>query len=91
MTPTLNRKIVLGVSQDGVITYWARGHAPKPGEALPFHSVNTPEEAEAIQVRYCKRAYDEHGHETGDYKLNFELWNGQVDEVLNLAAKLGLN
>lgn len=50
--------------------------------ALPFHSVDTAQEALMIQVRHCKHQYD------GRYVLNS--WDYDVESVLALADTLEL-
>lgn len=50
--------------------------------ALPFHSVDTAQEALMIQVRHCRSQYD------GRFTLNS--WGGEVDDVMTLADTLEL-
>ena len=50
--------------------------------ALPFHSVDTKEEASMIRLLHCRLQYD------GRYVLNN--WNGEVDDVFTLADTLEL-
>jgi hypothetical protein len=53
------------------------------GQSLPFHSVDTKEQARHIQLTYCKKQYD------GRYVvLDF---GGEVDDIFALADKLGLD
>lgn len=52
------------------------------GASLPFHSVDTKEEARAIQILHCKQQYD------GRYVLNE--FGGEVDDIFALADKLEL-
>lgn len=51
-------------------------------EALPFHSVEFIEEAQRIQVTYCRHQYD------GTYVINE--WRGEISDVFTLAEKLEL-
>lgn len=50
--------------------------------ALPFHSVDTEEEAQAIRVLHCRRQYDD------TYVLTH--WNQNVEDIFTLAETLGL-
>lgn len=51
--------------------------------ALPFHSVDTEEEARGIQVLHCRKQYD------GTYVLTH--WNENVEDIFTLAETLGLS
>lgn len=52
-------------------------------EALPFHSVDTIEEAQGIRVTHCRHQYD------GTYVINE--WRGEVEDIFTLAEKLELS
>lgn len=60
--------------------------------ALPFHSVDTVEEAEEVQVSHCKLQYPALNTISGEiisrYVLNY--WSGDVDDVMHLADALEL-
>lgn len=63
------------------MSFRAKGE-PRHRTSLPFHSVDTLEEARHIQLTHCKCHYD------GRYILNE--WSGDVEDIMNLADKLGL-
>lgn len=67
-----SRPIMIHVCKDGTVTYRRPGEAVFNGVALPVFSVNTPEQAEAIQVRFCRRQYAEHPQMAGKiwYRLS---------------------
>jgi len=67
-----SRPIMIHVCKDGTVTYRRPGEAVFNGVALPVFSVNTPEQAEAIQVRFCRRQYGEHPQMPGEiwYRLS---------------------
>lgn len=56
----LSRPIVIHVCKDRTISYRCRGEAVFNGRALPVFSVETEEQARAIQTRFGRRQYREH-------------------------------
>ena len=50
--------------------------------ALPWHSVDTEEEARGIQALHCRRQYAD------TYVLTH--WNENIEDVFTLAERLGL-
>lgn len=54
------RPIMVHVCRDGTVTFRRRDEPVFNGRALPVFSVNTPEEAEAIQVRFCRAQWKAH-------------------------------
>ena len=64
------------------MSFRAKGE-PRHRTSLPFHSVDTLEEAQHIQVTWCRHHYD------GSYVLNE--WSGDVEDIMTLADKLGLD
>lgn len=66
------RPIMIHVCKDGTVTYRRPGEAVFNGVALAVFSVNTPEQAEAIQVRFCRRQYVDHPQMPGKiwYRLS---------------------
>lgn len=56
----LNRRIVVHICRDGTISYRERGTPVFNGRALPVFTVDTIQQAEAIQVRFGRRQYVEH-------------------------------
>lgn len=57
-----NRRFMIHVCKDGTVTYRDKSIGEKVfnGRALPVFSVDTAEEAERIQVRFCKLQYGHH-------------------------------
>lgn len=56
------RRFMLHVCKDGTVRY-RDAHANEPvfnGVALPVYSVDTAEQAQAIQLRFCRLQYGEH-------------------------------
>ena len=56
------RRYMIHVCKDGTVTYRDTVTHEKVfnGRALPVFSVDTVEEAKAIQIRFCKRQYGSH-------------------------------
>ena len=61
--------------------------------ALPFHTVDTVEEAERVQTTYCKLQYPALNTISGEMVSRYVLneWNGELEDVMTLADKLELN
>ena len=79
----LDKPIFLFVCKDGHISFAEQGKKdPEFPHALPFHSVNTVEEAEGIRMLHCRRQYDD------TYVLTH--WSGNVDDIFTLADTLEL-
>ena len=55
---------------------------PAYPHALPFFSTNTEEEARGLQQLHCRKQYD------GRFVLTH--WDGNVEEVFELAERLDL-
>lgn len=68
------RRYMIHVCKDGTITYrdTETGEKVFNGRALPVFSVDTIEEAKAIQTRFCRLQYNSHPLMPGEpwYKLN---------------------
>jgi hypothetical protein len=54
LTDRLTRPILIHCCKDGTITYRTRREKIFNGVALPVFSVDTIEQAEALQVRFCR-------------------------------------
>ena len=67
-----NRPIVIHICKDGTISYRTRKEKVFNSVALPVFTVDTVEQAEAIQIRFGRRAYTEHPQMPGKpwYKLS---------------------
>jgi hypothetical protein len=61
--------------------------------ALPFHTVDTVEEAEQVQTLHCKLQYPALNTISGEIISRYVLneWSGEVDDVMTLADTLGLD
>jgi hypothetical protein len=61
--------------------------------ALPFHTVDTVEEAEQVQTTYCKLQYPALNTISGEIISRYVLneWSGEVEDVMTLADKLELD
>lgn len=68
----LDRPVLLHVCKDGTVSYRTRAEPVFNGKALPVFSVNSVDEAQAIQVRFCRRGYGPHPQMPGRvwYKLS---------------------
>lgn len=66
------RAIVIHICKDGTISYRTREEPVFNGVALPVFTVDTVEQAEAIQVRFGRRQYTEHPQIPGKgwYKIS---------------------
>lgn len=69
----LSRAVILDVTQSGHVFIRGRGAASMHG--LPVYSVDTYEEAEALQVRHCRRV------RSGLYRLNDWPEDPDVEEL----------
>lgn len=60
--------------------------------ALPFHTVDTVEEAEHVQVTYCKLQYSAFNPHSGRMVTRYVLneWDNNIEDVFNLADTLEL-
>lgn len=77
------RRYMLHVCKDGTVTYRdiVAGEKVFNGRALPVFSVDTTEEATAIQVRFCRLQYGSHPLMPGKpwYKLNE--FSGELEDL----------
>lgn len=71
ITTTISRPIKIHLCRDGTISYRRDREPILNGVALPVFSVDTEEQAKAIQVRFGRRQYTEHPDQPGRswYKL----------------------
>lgn len=61
--------------------------------ALPFHTVDTVEEAEHVQTLHCKLQYPALNTHSGEMVTRYVLneWSGEVEDMFTLADKLELS
>ncbi len=60
--------------------------------ALPFHAVDTVEEAKHVQLTHCKLQYPALNMISGEMVSRYVLnhWSGEVEDIMTLADTLGL-
>jgi len=83
----LNHPIILFVCKDGTVTY---DRLLKPAfrkGITPVHSVDTVEEAEAIQVALCHRQHVNHPN-TGKPWYTLTTFSGGIEQLGEIAAKM---
>ena len=77
------RRYMIHVCKDGTVTYRDAvvGEKVFNGRALPVFSVDTIEEAIAIQIRFCRLQYGSHPRMPGKpwYKLNE--FSGELEDL----------
>lgn len=84
----LKGPVLLHVCKDGTITYRTVKEPIFNGVALPFYSVESKEDAQALQIHLCRLQYASHpqmNHGEAWYKDSH--WNGNVDDIPALAAR----
>lgn len=77
----LSRPILLDLCKDGTVTYRSQGEPSFNGMALPVFSVDTAEQAEAIQVRFCRRQYASHPRLLGKPWYRWTDFSGELDDM----------
>ena len=75
MKINLDREVLIDICRDGTISYRERSTKAKPlnGAALPVFSVDTVNEAIAIQVRFGAKQYGPHPNQPG---RDWHVWPG---------------
>ncbi len=86
------RRFMIHVCKDGTVTYRDKSISEKVfnGRALPVFSVDTAEEAERIQVRFCKLQYGHHPQMPGKPWYKVFPFSGELEDlnrVRNLFAE----
>lgn len=78
-----DRPIMLHVCKDGTVSYRDASKHEKVfnGAALPVFSVDTVDEAEQIQVRFCRKMYSTHPLMPGKPWYIFNDFTGDVDDL----------
>lgn len=61
--------------------------------ALPFHTVDTVEEAKHVQLTHCRLQYPAFNKNRGEMVSRYVLnaWSGNVEDIMTLADTLGLD
>ena len=83
------RPIMLHVCKDGTVTYRDKRKREKVfnGVALPVLSVDTVEEAERIQVRFCRLQYGRHPHPRGPERwYTLTQFAGEIEDLDRVMA-----
>ena len=84
-----SRPILLHVCTDGTVTYRDKTKKEKVfnGVALPVFSVDTVEEAQRIQTRFCRLQYGKHPHKNGPEKwYTLTVFSGELDDLDRVMA-----
>lgn len=87
-----DRRFMIHVCKDGTVTYRDKSIDEKVfnGRALPVFSVDTAEEAEQIQIRFCKLQYESHPLIPGKPWYKVFPFSGELedlDRVRNMFAE----
>ena len=77
----LERPVLLHCCRDGTITYRKRGEPVFNGKALPFFSVDTTDDAEALQLACCKAQWEEHPQLPGKTWYRDITFSGRLDDL----------
>lgn len=83
----LSRPILIHCCRDGTITYRTRQERVFNSVALPVFSVNSEEEAKALQVRFCSRQHKEHPKLKGKPWYVLPNFGGEVDDLAGVTAR----
>lgn len=79
-----SRPIMIDVCRDGTITYREKGQRSFNGAALPAFSVNTEEQAKALQTRFGQLQYTSHPLMPGKSWFVFPGFGGEVEDLFKL-------
>jgi len=77
----LSRPIILHCCRDGTITYRTRKEPTFNGAALPVFSVDTIEQAQLLQVLFCRLQYGEHPLMKGKPWYRWTEFDGKVQSL----------
>src|SRR5258706_5281352 len=80
-TYELDRPVLIHVCKDGTISYRTRAEPVFNGRALPVFSVDTEEQARAVQVRFGRRQYGEHPDLPGRPWYRWTDFDGDVEKL----------
>lgn len=75
------RAIVIHVCKDGTISYRTRKQKVFNGVALPVFTVDTEDEARALQVRFGRCQYGEHPQLPGRPWYRWTNFTGNADDL----------
>lgn len=77
------RRFMLHVCKDGTVTYRDKVAREKVfnGRALPVFSVDTVEEAKAVQIRFCKLQYGSHPLMPGRPWFKLYSFSGELEDL----------
>lgn len=77
----IGRPVVIHVCKDGTISYRRHGEPVFNGVALPVFSVDTVEQAQAVQVRFGRMQYEPHPQMPGRPWYRWTGFSGDVDDL----------
>jgi len=83
-----SRPVLINLCKDGTITYRTVSQAPFNGAALPVFTVDTVEDAQALQVAFGKLQYTRHPLMSGKtpwYRLH--PFSGNVDDLQDVTMR----
>ena len=77
------RRYMIHVCKDGTVTYrdTAIGEKVFNGRALPVFSVDTPEEAQRIQIRFCRLQVGSHPRMPGKPWYTLTTFSGELEDL----------
>ncbi len=79
-----SRPIRIDLCRDGTITYQPQGRPSFNGAALPVFSVNTEEQAKALQIRFGQLQYTSHPKMPGKPWFVFPQFGGQIEDLFQV-------
>lgn len=88
---SLSRPIKIHVCRDGTISYRTDGQPILNGRALPVFSVDTEEQAQALQVRFCRQQYESHPEQPDRPWYKLSVLRDGTDPVSRREPTLKLN
>lgn len=84
----MSRAIVIHICKDGTISYRTLNEKVFNGVALPVFSVDTVEQAQAIQVLFGRRQYVEHPQIPGRPWYRWTDFPGELDALDGITERL---
>lgn len=84
----LERPYILHCCKDGTITYRTRNQPIFNGRALPVFSVDTEEDAQAIQLLLCSLQYGEHPDLPGQPWYRISSFGGELEDLEGITEQM---
>jgi hypothetical protein len=85
MSFELNHPIIIFVSKDGTVTFKRLSKPTFHNDSMPAHSVDTMEEAQAIQAALCRQQDDP---VTGKTAYALTDFGGTIEDLGEVAAQM---